>query len=295
MARCARPYWLYASLLVLLLLLLSLAWLAMDVHRHVPVTRHAVAPQPKVVYEDDQVSSTLRVMESPPHAVARHARGIALILDDAGYDLHAIHRVLSLPYPVAVSVIPDTPYARQAAELTHASGRTVMLHMPMEPANPKYQARMNAEFLRAGMSRKQVQHLLLGALRQVPYVAGINNHMGSLLTTMPKPMDWVMSVCRQKHLFFVDSRTSKDSVAAIEAKQARLSWGERRVFLDDGGMHDMELAWKAALRKMKREGVCIVIAHPHTDTLMFLEHHIPKRDQKLIVPLITLLHKGDVS
>lgn len=301
MARRPRPYWLYASLSVLLLLLLVLVWLAKgNMHRSAAsqaVPKHVLVPQqPPVVYEDDRISSQLRVMESPPQAVVRHARhGIALILDDAGYDLDAVRRAVSLPYPVTVSVMPDTPHAREAAELTHASGRIVMLHMPMEPANPKYQARMDAEFLRVGMDREQVQQLLLHALQQVPYVVGINNHMGSLLTTMPQPMHWVMSVCRRKHLFFVDSRTSKDSVAAVEARQARLSWGERRVFLDDGGLDDMKLAWKAALRKMKQEGVCIVIAHPHTDTMTFLEHRIPKRDQKLIVPLTTLLHKGDMS
>lgn len=298
MAHRPRPYWLYAALLVLLPLI---AWLIAGRHHAqqnlLPppvVQKKSVAAKPPV-YEDAQVSSKLRVMESPPHAVARHIHGIAVILDDAGYDLDAVKRVVSLPYPVAVSVMPDTPYAKQAAELTHDSGRTVMLHMPMEPESPYYQSRMDAEFLRVGMNRSQVQHLLLEALQQVPFVAGINNHMGSLLTTMPRPMHWVMSICRQKHLFFVDSRTSKDSVAAIEAKQARLSWGERRVFLDDGDMHDMKLAWQAALRKMKQEGVCIVIAHPHADTLTFLEHQISKHDQKLIVPLRTVLHKGNLS
>ena len=199
---------------------------------------------------------------------------MALILDDVGYDLAALKRALALPWPVAVSVLPDAPHAARAARMAHAAGHLVMLHLPMEPANPRYRARMDAGFLRADMSRDEVRRIVLADLARIPFVAGINNHMGSRLTTMERPMRWVMEICREKGLFFVDSRTTKDSVAARMAREAGVAWGERRVFLDDSVAPEaLAAAWEAARVRLKRRQPVIVIAHPHPETLDFLEAH----------------------
>ncbi|MFP3527761.1 divergent polysaccharide deacetylase family protein, partial [Pantoea sp. SIMBA_072] len=70
-------------------------------------------------------------------------------------------------------------------------------------------------------------------LAKVPFAAGINNHMGSRMTAQRDAMIWLMGELQQRHLFFVDSRTSAATVAAAEAQRIGLAHVSRDVFLDD--------------------------------------------------------------
>jgi len=299
MAKKKRPSWLYATLAMLLAVLGLTLWLGAKHHQRIQQSARSLPESPPVVYEDIQRLSALKVID----AVHKHERqsgaphqGIALILDDVGYDLNALKRALKLPYPVAISVIPNAPYAVRAAKMAHAAGRMVMLHLPMEPSNPKYSHQMDNAFLRVGMNRDEVRRIMLSDLARIPYVEGMNNHMGSRLTTLETPMRWVMNVCREQGLFFVDSRTSKDSVAAKLAEEAGLTWGARRVFLDDSlNSKDLEASWQLARRKVSRHIPVIVIAHPHDATLNFLEAHVGANDVRPIFPLKRLLFAGHTA
>jgi len=217
--------------------------------------------------------------------------GIALVIDDVGYDMNALKRLLALPFPVAISILPDAPGAAEAAMRAYESGNVVMLHLPMEPTTPKYRARMDSSFLRMDMDRTEVQTTFRKALEQVPYAIGVNNHMGSLLTTLEPPMQWVMDICRERSLFFVDSKTAHGSVAADVAAKSGIAWGSRRIFLDHTvNAEDLKLAWGAALRCAEKKGSCIVIGHPHAETLDFLEHQVRSEDYRLIRPVTSMLH-----
>ncbi len=295
------PVWLKPLLAAVLAMLVLAIWSGA---RHASLIGDSAASlpppaSPPVIYEDMQRLSAIRVLEAARRQEAERRRkarspvaGMALVMDDVGYDLAALRRVLRLPWPVAISVLPDAPHAVQAARMAHAAGHVVMLHLPMEPANPKYRARMDAGFLRADMGREEVRRIVLTDLARVPYVAGINNHMGSRLTTMEQPMRWVMEICREKGLFFVDSRTTKDSVAARMAREAGVAWAERRVFLDDSvAPTALAAAWRAAMKRLSRGQPVIVIAHPHPETLDFLEARAGKRMPD-IRPLTALLSGG---
>jgi len=284
-----RPVWLHTTLLLLLCTMGLGLWLSAAGKKEIPVSvdRPAVlVTQRAAVFEDYRHAPALRDIGGKARPdVALH--GIALILDDAGYDLSRVRRVLALPFPVAISVLPDAPHAREVAEMAHRQGHTVMLHVPMQFIGQP--DGVDDGFLRTTMGRAEIKRRIEQALTRVPYVAGINNHMGSLLTSMAAPMRWVMEVCRRRGLFFVDSRTSKETVAAVQARQAGLRWAERRVFLD----HDparLDASWQLALRYLARDGYCVVIMHPHEATLAFLEHRLPVADRRHIVPLRNVLH-----
>jgi len=299
MARKRRPSWLYATLTTFLVVLGLTLWLGAEHNQRAQGSVVSLPESPPVIYEDIQRLSALKVLDKVQKHEQRMGsshQGIALILDDVGYDLEALKRVLKLPYPVAISVIPNAPHAVRAAEMAHAAGHIVMLHLPMEPSNPKYSHQMDDAFLRVGMTRDDVRRIMLADLVRIPYVSGVNNHMGSRLTTLEVPMRWVMDVCREQGLFFVDSRTSKDSVAAKLAREVGVSWGERRVFLDDSlRAEDMEASWLLAKRKMSHHIPVIMIAHPHEATLNFLETHVGTNDMHPILPLKRLLFAGHTT
>jgi len=296
------PYWLQIVLFFLLLLLIGVVLLPVEGVREEPAVSIPARPfddqtreQSSLVYEEFQKAPVSPPAEALPTPHISRA-GIALIMDDVGYDLNALKRVLALPFRVAISILPDAPYAAEAARMAHEAGSTVMLHLPMEPSNPKYRARMNGSFLKTGMDEAQVHDHFIQALNRVPYVTGVNNHMGSLLTTLEEPMRWVMELCKERALFFVDSRTVHNSVAADIAAEYGLAWASRRIFLDHTvDDEDIRLAWKSALKCAKRKDSCIVIAHPHAETLNFLEQQVLEDERLFIRPVTTLLHPGGVS
>lgn len=276
-----------------MLFVLVLLWPRTPLQQVPQVERHAaMAP----AYEDFERLPTSEEPEpatSPTPSAADH--GLALIIDDIGYDKHALKRLLALNVPMAISVLPDAPLARETADLAYEAGQTVMLHLPMEPENRALSRRMSTAFLRATMDQAELRKTFLADLSKVPHVIGVNNHMGSLLTQMDAPMQWVMDLCRKHGLFFVDSRTHKDSVAAKMARDAGIAWASRRYFLD----HRLDRAsmlhvWKQATHCAQSER-CILIAHPHALTLDFLEDVLGREHDIPIVRVTRLLHERGAS
>jgi len=214
--------------------------------------------------------------------------GIALVLDDVGYDLAAVRRILDLSVPVAISILPESPFARQSATLSKEAGQVVMLHLPMQPEDPSLP--MTDDFLHGNMTEQSIRDTFLRDLEKVPFVEGVNNHMGSKLTQQAKPMHWVMSLCQEKGLFFVDSRTSARSVAATTAESLGLAWASRSIFLDhEMTLEAMKHAWQRARNCAKKKLSCVVIAHPRAKTITFLENYLSKEDAKNMVSIRHLL------
>ncbi len=293
MSRRSRPAWVYVLLTSLLAVLLLTLWLGED-----SGNKQVISPQatpPDVVFEefalhDAEPSKPLaREKMKLPIMPGKHG-GIALILDDVGYDLPALRRALAFNLPMAIAILPNAPHAAEAAQLAHKAGYPVMLHMPMEPANAHYRQQMDSSFIRVGMPREEVRRLMAEALAKVPYVEGVNNHMGSGLTALEEPMRWVMEVCSERNLFFIDSRTNKDTVAARIASDSGLRWGERRVFLDDSvEIELLKKSWRKTRARLAKDGFVIVIAHPHRETLDFLQQAVTAEDRAAMVPLNSVL------
>lgn len=294
-----HPRWLYPALLgVLGMLVVVLIWpndsqydASRIIEPSMPIYEDIrVVPQHVDITKLEPVAPKI-MGEKTYHYGALKGHGIALVIDDVGYDLPALRRILELGFPAAISIIPDAPYAKEAAEMAHKAGHVVMLHMPMEPANPHYRERMDDSFLRGDMTEEKMQSMLLDGLKKVPYAQGINNHMGSFLTSMPEQMAWVMQFCRDHQLFFIDSKTSSKSVASDVAARYGLVWGARRVFLDHSVKEDdMKQAWLSAENCAKRQGGCIVIGHPHAETLNFLEQKMTHVKPEMMRVVVDLLH-----
>lgn len=121
---------------------------------------------------------------------------MSIIIDDLGQSSERDSRTLALPGPVTLAIMPDTPHATTFARQAHKAGKTVILHMPMDPATGPYA-------WHPGTPLPELAHRLDTALAQVPYAVGINNHMGSRMTAQPEAMAMLMADLQRRHLFFV--------------------------------------------------------------------------------------------
>ena len=259
---------------------------------------HIVTHQPARVTAPEAVEKITKAVPPPPATLAPSkptaSHGLALILDDVGYDIRALRRILALSVPVAVSVLPDAPHAVQSSRLAHQAGQVVMLHLPMQPEDPSL--KMSDAFLLENMTQDALRTTFLRDLAKVPYVEGVNNHMGSKLTQLESAMHQVMKQCKEKGLFFVDSRTSSHSVAARVAANAGLKWASRQIFLDHiMSPESMTTAWNHARACVRKGHRCIIIAHPRAQSVAFLESHLTKEDAAQMVSIKRLLQHSPVK
>jgi polysaccharide deacetylase 2 family uncharacterized protein YibQ len=116
---------------------------------------------------------------------------------------------------------------------------------------------------------------LIGHLSRIPGVKGVNNHMGSLLTEREDKMALLFRELKKRHLFFVDSRTTPQTVAAKVAADLKVPVASRSVFLDhELSQEAMRAQWERFLAMAREQGYAVAIAHPHRETLVFLKEHL---------------------
>ncbi|ANC83975.1 divergent polysaccharide deacetylase family protein [Pseudomonas aeruginosa] len=206
---------------------------------------------------------------------------MSIIIDDLGQSPERDSRTLALPGPVTMAIMPDTPHATDFARQAHKAGKTVILHMPMDPATGPYA-------WHPGIAIEELARRLDAALVKVPYAAGINNHMGSRMTAQREPMAWLMGELQRRHLFFVDSRTSAATVAAAEAQAHDVAHVSRDVFLDDVRTPEaIDAQLQQGIALARKHGSAVLIGHPYPQTLAVLESQIPRLKQ-LGIELVTL-------
>ena len=195
---------------------------------------------------------------------------LSLIIDDLGNDPQRDRRVLALPGPVVLAILPDAPHAAALAGDAHRAGRTVLVHMPMAPADGDF-AWQPEQPPFVWLERLQA------ALRAVPHASGLNNHMGSLMTANEAAMATLMPELQRRHLLFVDSRTTAKTVAAASAQSIGLASLSRDLFLDhDTRPEAVAAAFQRGLEIARRQGSVVMIGHPHASTLAVLERELPK-------------------
>lgn len=213
--------------------------------------------------------------EAPATPGARPANArLAIIIDDLGYDRAAADALFALPYPLTVSVLPNHAHSADVAEEAHRRGYQVMLHLPMESGNGGQPEPLE---LRPGMKPVEAAQVLAGMLESVPHTAGVNNHQGSRATADPQLMAAVMPALRERGLFFIDSRTTTETVAYDAALRAGVPAASRKVFLDDIQTREaVRKQLKLAARDARKEGAAIAIGHPHPATLQALEEYLPQ-------------------
>jgi polysaccharide deacetylase 2 family uncharacterized protein YibQ len=207
-------------------------------------------------------------------ATAGQAR-LAIIIDDLGNDFRHAEAVLALPRAVTVSILPRLAWSRRIAEMAWRQGRESMLHQPM--ASLSHRA-LGPGALTLDDTRIDLETVLDANLASVPHVSGVNNHMGSLLTSEDRSMrSFMRALSERGGLYFVDSRTNPRSQAEKAAHLQGLRSARRDVFLDnerDPARIRRQLLRAVKLARLK--GSAIAIGHPYPETVAVLAAELPR-------------------
>ncbi|MFU8763405.1 MAG: divergent polysaccharide deacetylase family protein [Haliea sp.] len=203
----------------------------------------------------------------------RDTATLVIIIDDLGNRLAEGEATINLPGRLSVAVLPHTAHGEHLARAAHRVGKEVLLHAPMSTLDQRHPG---PGALTGELTEAEFRDTLARALADVPHVAGVNNHMGSELTGQRKQMQWLMLLLAEQGLYFVDSRTNKDTVAADVAAELGLPHLSRQVFLDNVPSREAIAEQFAVLiERARRDGLGIAIGHPYPETIAYLQEVLP--------------------
>ena len=253
-----------------------------------------ISPAARPPFEDFSMPVPGRSAALPSVHTSEQPAGIsrplvAIIIDDMGYDYSMDEAFLRLNAPLSYAFLPFAPNTEKLAGQAAADGKDVLVHIPMEPLNRSIDP--GPGVLRLDMDFNTTIKTLKRDLDAVPGAIGANNHMGSGYTEDKKAMEIVLNEIRRRRMFFVDSRTSADTVAYRTARRMGIPAGWRSVFLDHT---PAKKAVKHELYRLvnlaRQNGRAIAIGHPVKVTLQVLYRELPGIQKKVrLVPIHILL------
>jgi polysaccharide deacetylase 2 family uncharacterized protein YibQ len=205
-------------------------------------------------------------------AAPAYAGKLAIVIDDFGYRPHQENQVIALPPEISVAVLPNAPHSHEMATKAHNAGHEVLIHLPMAPLSKQP---LEIDTLRPDMSSAEIERIIRDAVNKVPYAVGLNNHMGSAMTSSLFGMQKVMQSLDQYNLYFLDSMTIGNSQAMRAAAGTKVKVIKRKVFLDDTQNEaDIRVQFNRAVALARRNGSAIAIGHPHPSTVRVLQQMI---------------------
>ena len=232
----------------------------------------------------------LTVVTTPVSAARDKNKFASIIIDDVGNNLEHGEAVIKLPAALTIAILPKTTHAVKLARLAAKTDKEVMLHLPMQSVEHHQHGPGTLDL---HMTRREFKRQLRSNLNSVPYVRGVNNHMGSLLTRHPGHMTWLMDeLAKRGDLYFIDSKTTNKSIADRIAMEYRIPNLSRDFFLDpDHDKATLRHQFDRFIKKVNRRGYALAIAHPYPETIKFLKAHLSELKQSgiTLIPVSKLI------
>ena len=205
----------------------------------------------------------------------QHRGDIVLILDDVGFDHQPLSSAMAIDPNVNFAVLPNGKRSMEFASTLHAGGFELLCHLPMEPEGFPHISPGDGAVLTT-MSDAQIATATRENIGAIRFARGVNNHMGSRATADRRVMTDVLGAL-PKGMYFIDSKTTGNSIAGSLARTMRVKTASRNVFLDD--VQDV-----AAIRRQlaglaetaSARGVSVGIGHMYPSTIQVLTEDAPK-------------------
>ena len=203
---------------------------------------------------------------------------MAIILDDWGNNGALLKLALDIKRPLTLAILPNLPHSKRIAEEAFKNGLGVMIHMPMQPRDPK--ERLEPHTILTTSADDQIRRYLEEAVESVPHAEGMNNHMGSRATCDERVMRVFLTTLKSKGFFFVDSNVVKETKGWRIAQELDIPYAKREVFIDNE--LNLEAVKKQLLKAKKKalsNGSVVVIGHDKKVTLQAIQETLPELEK----------------
>ncbi len=183
---------------------------------------------------------------------------------------------LAIDLNLSYSFLPNAPYSGELAEVAFATGRDILVHLPMEPNNGIWEGGEGGLAVRD--TPGQIKQKTTRMLAAVPHAVGASNHMGSRFTEDGEAIRAVLAIIKSRNLIFIDSYTSPASRGLAIAQQLGVPSARRHVFLDN--IQELQKICGQIdhlVTMAHQQGWAIGIGHPYRATLAALTQCDRKR------------------
>jgi polysaccharide deacetylase 2 family uncharacterized protein YibQ len=214
------------------------------------------------------------------HAAIPEAKNvkIAVIVDDFGYNTNNLDALFEITTPLTISVLPNLPYSESIAERAGKHNIEVILHLPLEPYGEK--SNLERGTIMVDMPPQEVNDLLTKAMKSVPGLKGVSNHMGSRATEDRDFMKGIFRELKKRDLYFFDNLVTDKSVCKEVAEEVGLRLAERSVFLDNESHESyIERQLRRTARLAEKTGWAIGVGHDRSSTIRVLTKVIPQLEE----------------
>jgi polysaccharide deacetylase 2 family uncharacterized protein YibQ len=236
--------------------------------------------------KDDQIYSV--ILHYSKNYKKNKKTKLAVVIDDFGARNNQLLKdFCALDPAISFAILPDLKYSKLVMEMANQTGHETLIHVPMEPISyPHNDPGPNAIYVH--LSENEIRKRMEKFIADFPLCAGMNNHMGSLVTSDPKVMKIVLDVVKEHNMYFVDSKTSQSSIAYSLAQKMMIPTTENKLFLDTPNMDVVTL--KSKLRQLeylqKKYNKILVITHCADERRLEFLHQLIKeirsRDFELV-------------
>ena len=254
-----------SSLLIIISLLVIILLIVLPEERQEssPLTEDTAAVKP-VTEENINKTSEKIITDKQKSTVITDNRiekkkKLYFIIDDAGYNIDKLTPFLNFPGSLTIAVLPGLPHSEESARLINSSGKQVFLHQPMEAVgknNPGPGAIM------LGMDKNEIRMTLKKNIESTPFIKGLNNHMGSAITSNPEMMEAILKTASDNKLIFTDSLTTGSSSCKEVAEKLGITIAQRDIFLDNVDNREAIMeSINSGLNIAENKGYAVMIGH----------------------------------
>ena len=252
-------------------------------YRVLPMSKPRVITAPRFeIYPKNDIPPHKPVPKTKPEVLSKLPQ-VAIIIDDIGYDENIAQKFLDLDAVLTFSILPHSTHDKRIAKIAHSKGFDVMLHLPMEP-NEYPLINPGPGVLLTSMSPNQLINQLNEDLDSVPFIDGVNNHMGSKMTAIAPQLNQIFSILKKRGLFFIDSRTTVNTLCGPSANLLQVPFAQKDVFIDHIPKPDfVRKTIRQLIKIAEHHGEAVGIAHPHAVTYEVLREMLPELKEKTIL------------
>jgi len=214
---------------------------------------------------------------------------VAIVIDDFGQiSGELLKGFAELDENITFAVLPDLPHTAKSAQMANVYGHEVIIHIPMEAMDSKQNP--GKRYIGTALSADEIKHLINDFIDQIPQAVGANNHMGSRITADYESMLSVLKILKRKDLFFLDSKTSANSIVLNAAREIDIDYSARDIFLDvpDNSAATVNAKIKELEKYRGRVEPIIIISHCHNQAKLDTMRNFVNQLKGLGIKLIPL-------
>lgn len=252
-----KPYYIFIGIIIILLTVI-LVIINNTGNNEIAISEYEyIVEQPEISKPIENDIETVIIAENVPQV---KKPGLIFVIDDVGNSIEQLKPFLEIPYPVTFAIMPDRKYTTQCASMIKAAGKEYILHQPMEAVGGADPGK-SAIFTR--MNETEISRILEHNFNQLPSALGMNNHMGSAVTSDKRSMNAVMKYLFENSLFFLDSYTISNSLGKEAAKMQDVRYQKRNsMFLDNENDHEsIQNAIEEGKKTARKNGHAVMIGH----------------------------------